>query len=126
MPESIEKHPFQADVRQVLSLVVNSLYTHKEVFLRELISNASDALDQLSCRALTEPGLMGDEKDSRIDIVPDAEAKTLTISDNGAGMDHDALVKNLGTIAHSGTKRLLESLSGDQRKDLRLIGQFGV
>jgi molecular chaperone HtpG len=126
MPESTETHRFQADVQQVLSLVVNSLYTHKEVFLRELISNASDALDQLSFRALTDPSLVGDEKDLRIEIVPDRAARTLTIRDTGAGMSHDDLVKNLGTIAHSGTKRLLESMSGDQRRDLPLIGQFGV
>jgi molecular chaperone HtpG len=126
MTETAEKHPFQADVNQVLSLVVNSLYTHKEIFLRELISNASDALDQLAFRALTDPSLMGDEKDLKIELVPDAEGRTLSISDNGVGMTRDELVKNLGTIAHSGTKRLIESLSGDQRKDLRLIGQFGV
>ncbi len=126
MPESTETHRFQADVNQVLSLVVNSLYTHKEVFLRELVSNASDALDQVSFRALTDPALLGDERDLRIAIVADREARTLTIRDNGAGMSHDDLVKNLGTIAHSGTKRLLESMSGDQRRDLPLIGQFGV
>ncbi len=126
MQETTERHPFQADVQQVLSLVVNSLYTHKEVFLRELISNASDALDQLSFRALTDASLMGDAKELRIEIVPDRAARTLTIRDTGAGMGHDDLVKNLGTIAHSGTKRLLESLSGDQRRDLPLIGQFGV
>jgi molecular chaperone HtpG len=126
MPESIEKHPFEADVRQVLSLVVNSLYTHKEVFLRELVSNASDALDHLSFRALTDPSLLGDEKELRIEIVPDRDARTLTIRDTGAGMSHDDLVRNLGTIAHSGTKKLLESMSGDQRRDLPLIGQFGV
>ena len=126
MPESTEKHAFQADVNQVLSLVVNSLYTHKEVFLREVISNASDALDQLSFRALTDPSAMGEDKELRIELLPDEAGKTLTIRDNGVGMDHDALVKNLGTIAHSGTKRLLESLSGDERRDLRLIGQFGV
>jgi len=126
MPESTERHPFQADVNQVLSLVVNSLYTHKEVFLRELVSNASDALDQISFRALTDPSALGDEKELRIEIVPDQEARTLTIRDTGVGMTHDDLVKNLGTIAHSGTKRLLESLSGDQRRDLPLIGQFGV
>src|SRR5262245_55791402 len=126
MTTTAETHRFQADVNQVLSLVVNSLYTHKEVFLRELISNASDALDQLSFRALTDASLLGDERDLRIELVPDKDARTLTIRDNGAGMTHDDLVTNLGTIAHSGTKRLIESLSGDQRKDLPLIGQFGV
>ncbi len=122
----MEKHTFQADVKEVLSLVVNSLYTHKEVFLRELISNASDALDQLSFRALTERDLLGEDRELRIEILPDREARTLTVRDNGIGMTHDDLVRNLGTIAHSGTRRLVESLSGDQRKDLALIGQFGV
>src|SRR5215831_5721275 len=126
MPESTERHAFQADVQQVLSLVVNSLYTHKEVFLRELISNASDAIDQLSFRALTDPSLIGDAKEQRIELVVDRAARTLTIRDTGVGMGHDDLVKNLGTIAHSGTKRLLESMSGDQSRDLPLIGQFGV
>src|SRR5215831_17970634 len=105
MPQTTERHAFQADVQQVLSLVVNSLYTHKEVFLRELI---------------------GDAKEQRIELVVDRAARTLTIRDTGVGMGHDDLVKNLGTIAHSGTKRLLESMSGDQRRDLPLIGQFGV
>jgi len=126
MSTTVEKHAFEADVRQVLSLVVNSLYTHKEVFLRELISNASDALDHLSFKALTEPTLLGDEKELRIEIVADKDARTLTIRDTGAGMSRDDLVRNLGTIAHSGTKKLLESMSGDQRRDLPLIGQFGV
>ena len=126
MPESSEKHRFEADVDQVLSLVVNSLYTHKEVFLRELISNASDAIDHASFRALTEPEILGDDKDLSIEIVPDREARTITVRDNGIGMTHDDLVRNLGTIAHSGTKKLIESLSGDRAKDLRLIGQFGV
>ncbi|MCE9634717.1 MAG: molecular chaperone HtpG [Planctomycetes bacterium] len=120
------QHRFQAEVAEVLSLVVNSLYTHKEVYLRELISNASDAIDQLAFRALQQPDLVVGPPEWRIDIVPDREARTLTIRDNGAGMDDADLVQNLGTIAHSGTKKLLESLSGDQRKDLTLIGQFGV
>lgn len=120
------EHRFQAEVAEVLSLVVNSLYTHKEVFLRELISNASDAIDQLSFHALERPELLEGAPDYRIDLVADRDAKTLTISDNGAGMTDADLVTNLGTIAHSGTRKLLESLSGDQRKDLSLIGQFGV
>jgi molecular chaperone HtpG len=121
-----ETHPFQAEVSQVLSLVVNSLYTHKEVFLRELVSNASDALDQLSFKALTNPDLTRDDPGLEIEIVPDKTARTLTIRDAGIGMSKDDLVKNLGTIAHSGTRKLIESLSGDQRKDVSLIGQFGV
>jgi molecular chaperone HtpG len=123
---AVTEHRFQAEVAEVLSLVVNSLYTHKEVFLRELVSNASDAIDQLSFHALQQPDLVEGSPDWRIDIVPDRAARTLTISDNGGGMTEEELVRNLGTIAHSGTRKLLESLSGDQRKDLSLIGQFGV
>ncbi|MCG3133654.1 MAG: Chaperone protein HtpG [Planctomycetes bacterium] len=119
------KHGFQADVSEVLALVVHSLYTHKEVFLRELISNASDAIDQRGFRALTEPSLAASGAPT-IDLVPDRERGTLTIRDDGMGMDESELARNLGTIAHSGTKALLQSLSGDQRKDLNLIGQFGV
>lgn len=126
MTQTAETHPFQAEVSQVLSLVVNSLYTHKEVFLRELVSNASDALDQLSFKALTNPELTREDATYEIDIVPDKAARTLTIRDSGIGMSKDDLVRNLGTIAHSGTRKLLESLSGDQRKDVSLIGQFGV
>src|SRR5688500_3406395 len=103
MTDTIERHPFQADVNQVLGLVVNSLYTHKEVFLRELVSNASDALDQLAFRALTDESLKDAARELRIDIVPDKDARTLTIRDTGVGMGHDDLVRNLGTIAHSGT-----------------------
>lgn len=121
-----EKHQFQAEVNQVLSIVVNSLYSHKEIFLRELISNASDALDKLAFRALTDHDLLKEDKDLQIDLIPSKEAGTLTIRDNGIGMSHDELIDNLGTIARSGSKLLMESLSGDARKDLSLIGQFGV
>ncbi len=126
MTQQAEKHTFQADVNQVLSLVVNSLYTHREVFLRELVSNASDALDHLSFRVLTEPEVMGDQTELKIDVVPDSDARTLTITDTGVGMTREELVENLGTIAHSGSKSLVESMSGDTGKDLSLIGQFGV
>ena len=122
----MSQRKFKAEVAEVLSLVVNSLYTHKEVFLRELISNASDAIDQLSFHSLAKPELVADGTAYHVDLVADRDAKTLTISDDGIGMDEEELVANLGTIAHSGTKKLLESLSGDQRKDLSLIGQFGV
>jgi len=120
-----EKHTFQAEVNQILSLVVNSLYTHKEIFLRELISNASDALDHLSFRALTEPEVLGDNATLEIRVVADTDARTLTITDNGVGMGHDELVENLGTIAHSGTKQLAEQMKGGAA-DVNLIGQFGV
>ncbi len=123
-----EQHRFEAEVDQVLSIVVNSLYSHREVFLRELISNSSDALDKLAFRALTEKELMGDDKELRIEIVPDAENKTLTIRDNGVGMTHDELVQNLGTIARSGSRQLVEAMKAkaEGKGELSLIGQFGV
>ena len=126
MTQQAEQHPFQAEVNEVLSIVVNSLYSHKEIFLRELISNASDALDRLSFEALTNHDLLGEDSEFRIDLIPSKEAGTLTIRDNGIGMSHDDMVENLGTIAKSGTKRLMESLEGDAKKDINLIGKFGV
>jgi molecular chaperone HtpG len=125
MSTATEKHPFQAEVNEVLSLVVNSLYSHREVFLRELISNAADAIDQLNFRALTDHALRGDDE-LRIEIVCDKDQGTLTVRDNGVGMSRDELIENLGTIARSGSKRLMQSLSAEQRKDITLIGQFGV
>ncbi|MCK5942977.1 MAG: molecular chaperone HtpG [Planctomycetes bacterium] len=126
MPPTAEKHAFQAEVNEVLSLVVNSLYSHREVFLRELISNSADALDQLNFRALTEHDLLGDDQELRIELIRDEAAGTLTIRDNGVGMTRDELIGNLGTIARSGSKKLMQSLSADQKKDVSLIGQFGV
>lgn len=126
MSQTAEKHTFQAEVNEVLSLVVNSLYSHREVFLRELISNAADALDQLNFRALTEHGLLGDDKELRIELIRDEANHTLTIRDNGIGMTRDELIENLGTIARSGSKKLMQSLSAEQKKDVSLIGQFGV
>ncbi|HEX5051667.1 MAG TPA: molecular chaperone HtpG [Planctomycetota bacterium] len=131
MSATVEKHVFQAEVNEVLSLVVNSLYSHREVFLRELISNAADAIDQLNFKALTEHSLLGDDSDPaarelRIELIRDEKANTLTIRDNGIGMTHDELVDHLGTIARSGSKKLMQSLTADQKKDLTLIGQFGV
>jgi molecular chaperone HtpG len=122
-----EQHAFQAEVQQVLSIVVNSLYSHPEVFLRELISNASDALDKLAFRALTDHDVLGDDPEPRIELIANADQKTLIVRDNGIGMTHDELVENLGTVARSGSKRLMESLAsaGDADK-LSLIGQFGV
>ncbi len=121
-----EKRVFQAEVSKLLEIVVNSLYSEKEVFLRELISNASDACDRLRYAALTEPALAEGGTDFRIVITPDKTARTLTIADNGIGMTHDELIDNLGTIARSGTSAFLSQLSGDARKDVALIGQFGV
>jgi molecular chaperone HtpG len=126
MSATAEKHSFQAEVNDVLSIVVNSLYSHREVFLRELISNASDAIDQLNLKALTDSSLLGDDKELRIDLQADKDNRTLTIRDNGAGMTRDELIGNLGTIARSGTRKLVETLTAEQKKDVSLIGQFGV
>ena len=126
MSTTVEKHVFQAEVNEVLALVVNSLYSHREVFLRELISNAADAIDQLNFKALTDHTLLGDDKELRIELIRDDKAGTLTIRDNGVGMTRDELIGNLGTIARSGSKKLMQSLSAEQKKDITLIGQFGV
>ena len=122
---SPETFGFQAEVRQLLHLMVHSLYSDREIFLRELISNASDAADRLRFEALANPELVGDDE-LAIDIAIDRDAGTLTVSDNGIGMSRDDIIEQLGTIAHSGTERYLESLTGDQQKDAQLIGQFGV
>src|SRR5580698_572363 len=116
---------FQAETKQVLRLVIHSLYSHKEIFLRELISNASDACEKLRFEALANPALLGADTLS-VTLIPDAAAGTLTVKDNGIGMTRDEVIDNLGTIARSGTKRFLETLSGDSAKDAQLIGQFGV
>lgn len=121
-----EKREFQTEVKQLLHLMVHSLYSNKEIFLRELISNASDAADKLSFLALQDNDLFEGDGELRIWIEPDQEAGTLTIRDNGIGMSRDDVVANLGTIARSGTAEFLKQLSGDQKKDSRLIGQFGV
>ena len=123
---SAETHEFQAETRQLLQLMVHSLYAHREVFLRELVSNASDACDKLRFEAIAQPDLYGDSPDLGIDIVVDKAAGTLTIRDNGIGMSHEEVTTNLGTIAHSGTKKFLESLSDDDSVNQELIGQFGV
>ena len=123
---SAQMQPFEAEVGRVLDLVINSLYQHREIFLRELISNASDACDRLRYAALTEPGLLGHDPELKIVLVPDRDAGTLTVIDNGIGMNRDDLADNLGTIARSGTQRFVEQLSGDKASDLNLIGQFGV
>lgn len=125
-PVEAEKHEFQAEVSKILHLMVHAVYSEREIFLRELISNASDACDKLRYAALTDGGLIAGDSDLRVEISADAVAKTLTIVDNGIGMNHDDLVENLGTIARSGTARFLEQLSGEKSKDVSLIGQFGV
>jgi molecular chaperone HtpG len=121
-----EKLEFQAEVAKVLDLVIHSLYSNKEIFLRELISNASDACDKLRYLSLTESNLIDAGTEFAIDISVNQKAKSITIADNGIGMNHDELIENLGTIARSGTTAFLESLSGDEKKDADMIGQFGV
>src|SRR6202171_5653903 len=116
---------FQAETKQILRLVIHSLYSHKEIFLRELISNASDACEKLRFEALANPDLLGSD-DLAVTLVPDSAAGTLTVKDNGIGMSEAEVIDNLGTIARSGTKKFLEGLSGDSAKDAQLIGQFGV
>ncbi len=116
---------FQSETKQILRLVIHSLYSHKEIFLRELISNASDACEKLRFEALAKPELLGGDN-LVITLIPDAAAGTLTIRDNGIGMSRTEVIDNLGTIARSGTKKFLETLSGDSAKDSQLIGQFGV
>jgi len=121
-----ETRKFEAEVAQVLHLVTHSLYSHKEIFLRELISNASDACDKLRFEALGKPELMGNDSELHIDVSWDEAARTVTVRDNGIGMNRDEVVANIGTIASSGTRRFLEAMSGEQKADARLIGQFGV
>lgn len=117
---------FQTEVKQLLNLMIHSLYSNKEIFLRELISNASDATDKLRFEAIAKPELLENDADLRIRINFDKEAKTITIDDNGIGMSREDIISNLGTIAKSGTAEFIKNLSGDQKKDSKLIGQFGV
>ncbi len=118
---------FKAEVNQILDLMIHSLYSHKEIFLRELISNASDALDKARYEALLDSEMPGPKGDWKIKIIADKDAGTLTVSDNGIGMDRDEAIESLGTIAHSGTKAFLQSLKNkDIQENPELIGQFGV
>ena len=117
---------FQAEVKQLLHLMIHSLYSNREIFLRELISNASDAADKLRFEAVSNPELLEDTPDLEIQVDFDVDAGTISITDNGIGMSMEEVVDNLGTIAKSGTGEFLSRLSGDQRKDASLIGQFGV
>src|ERR1041384_3441456 len=126
MTKNIETFQFQAEARQVLDLMIHSLYTQKEIFLRELISNASDALDRLRFEALSRPDLIGPDDKLEIWIESDPKAKTLTISDNGIGMSRDEVVANIGTIAKSGTRELMQNLKDKPSRTLEtLLGQFG-
>ncbi|MEK9498040.1 molecular chaperone HtpG [Photorhabdus sp. P32] len=121
-----ETRGFQSEVKQLLQLMIHSLYSNKEIFLRELISNASDAADKLRFRALSAPKLYENDGELRVRLSFDKEKRSITISDNGIGMTRDEVIDNLGTIAKSGTKAFLESIGSDQAKDSQLIGQFGV
>jgi molecular chaperone HtpG len=126
MTAAAETRKFEAEVAQVLHLVTHSLYSHKEIFLRELISNASDACDKLRFAAIGQPELLAGDSELRIDVSVDKDARTLTIRDNGIGMSRDDVIANIGTIASSGTRKFLEALSTEQKADANLIGQFGV
>ncbi len=124
---STETLPFKTELKQVLDIIIHSLYSHKEIFLRELISNASDAIDTVRFQALTKSELLEGDGEWKIKIIPDEKNRTLTISDNGVGMSKESIVENLGTIARSGTKTFLENLKRAEVKDRpELIGQFGV
>src|SRR5947209_1530065 len=122
----MSQREFQTEVNQLLQLIIHSLYSHPEIFLRELVSNASDALDKLKYLTLTEEPYKSLPFDPRVDLELDEVQKTLTVSDTGIGMNQEDLVSNLGTIARSGTKNFLSHLSGDAKRDSNLIGQFGV
>jgi molecular chaperone HtpG len=126
MTAAAETRKFEAEVAQVLHLVTHSLYSHKEIFLRELISNASDACDKLRFEAIGKPELLSGESDLHIDVRVDKDARTITIRDNGIGMSRDEVVANIGTIASSGTRKFLEAMSSEQKSGANLIGQFGV
>lgn len=121
-----ETFGFQAEANQVLKLMIHSVYSNKEIFLRELVSNASDACDKLRFEALTDSTLFEDDQDLAVRITYDKEARTITVSDNGIGMSREEVIEHIGTIAKSGTHEFLQRLTGDQTKDAQLIGQFGV
>jgi molecular chaperone HtpG len=125
-PTHQERFSFQAEVVQLLDLMIHSLYSNKEIFLREVISNASDAIDRLRFSLLTDPDLHESDKDLEIHVSYDTDARTITVSDNGIGMSRQEVMDNIGTIAKSGTREFFQALTGDQRKDATLIGQFGV
>jgi molecular chaperone HtpG len=124
--KNTETRQFQAEAKQLLQLMTHSLYSNREIFLRELISNASDACDKLRFEALNNADLLEDSPDTRVRIDVDEKKKTITISDNGIGMSHQEVIDNIGTIASSGTAKFVDQLSGDEKKDSALIGQFGV
>ena len=128
MPETTTRETlgFQAEVKQLLDLMIHSLYSNKGIFLRELISNASDAADKLRFEALANNALYESDAELKVRISVDKAARTITVSDNGIGMSRQEVVENIGTIAKSGTREFFEKLTGDDAKDAHLIGQFGV
>ncbi|MDP2266637.1 MAG: ATP-binding protein, partial [Thiobacillus sp.] len=117
---------FQTEVKQLLQLMIHSLYSNKDIFLRELISNAADASDKLRFEGLSDAALFENDSELKIRIAFDRDARTLTITDNGIGMNRQEVIEHIGTIAKSGTREFFSKLSGDQKKDAALIGQFGV
>ena len=125
-PQEGQRLEFQTEVQQLLNLMIHSLYTHKEVFMRELVSNASDALDKARFESLTQKDILGDDTELCIRLKLDKTAKTFTITDNGIGMTRDEVIQNIGTIARSGSKAFMDKLTGDQKVDSNMIGQFGV
>ena len=122
---SKETLAFQTEVSQLLNLMIHSLYSNRDIFLRELASNASDACDKLRVEALADDSLYEDNSDLNIKVDFDEKARTVTVTDNGVGMSREEIISNLGTIAKSGTKEFFNKLSGDKAKDSALIGQFG-
>ncbi|MBU2822737.1 molecular chaperone HtpG, partial [Acidithiobacillus ferrooxidans] len=121
MAASKETMQFQTEINQLLQLMIHSLYSNKEIFLRELISNASDACDKLRFEALADPALLTGDSELKVEVDFDPEAGTITVRDNGIGMNRDEVIANIGTIAKSGTREFFERLSGDQTKDAKLI-----
>ncbi|HHS99551.1 MAG TPA: molecular chaperone HtpG, partial [Thiomicrospira sp.] len=121
-----ESMEFQTEVNQLLQLMIHSLYSNKEIFLRELVSNASDACDKLRFEAISNDALYENDPELRVEVEFDEAANTVTVRDNGIGMSREEVINNIGTIAKSGTKEFLSKLTGDQAKDSQMIGQFGV